>query len=100
VDTIRQVEIDEAGRLLVTPDSTRFPYIYREAMEVHWDDARGFLFAPKPREWSYLDWFRQILEAAKAQGGELRLSERTRWINVPDDVVAEMRAYGAKASSK
>src|SRR5215218_9049684 len=97
VDTIGQVEIEGAGRLLVTPDSARFPYIYREAMEVHWDDAGGFLFAPKPREWSYLDWFRQIVEAAQTQGGELQLSERTRWINVPADVVTEIRAYGAKA---
>ena len=92
MDAILQVEIDAAGRLLVTPESARFPYIYREAMEVHWDDTGGFLFAPKPREWSYLDWFRQILDAAKTQGSELRVSKRTRWINVPADVAAGMRA--------
>ena len=93
MDTIRQVEIDAGGRLLVTPDSVRFPYIYREAMEVHWDDAGAFLFAPTPREWSYADWFRQMLYAARTQGHDLLVSERTRWINVPSDMVSEMSAH-------
>jgi hypothetical protein len=97
VDNIREVEIDAAGRLLITPNAARFPYIYREAMEVHWEESCGYLFSPKPREWSYLDWFRQILEAARTQGCVLRVADDTRWLNIPVDLIAEMQASGGGA---
>jgi hypothetical protein len=96
LDVITAVEIDANGRLLVKPGSERFPYIYREAMEVGWDAKGEFLFSPRPREWSYFDWFRQILEAAQAQGCTLRVSDATRWDNVPADLVAQMKAHAGE----
>ena len=92
LDVISEVGIDAEGRLLVTPGSERFRYIYREAMEVHWDEAGGFLFSPKPREWSYAEWFSQILAAAQMQGCALRVSESTRWRNIPSELMAKMKA--------
>jgi hypothetical protein len=60
-DTIAEVAIDEQGRLRVTPTSNSYAMIYREAVEVHWDAGGKYLYSPKPRKWSYLDWFKTSL---------------------------------------
>ena len=89
-DTVAEVEIDADGKLHVVPSSRAFPYIYREAMEVHWDPARRSLFSPAPREWSYSRWLQQILAAAHEQDCELEFSANTKWINVDPGVKAEL----------
>jgi hypothetical protein len=85
-DTIAEVGIDLEGRLYVRPRTATFPFIWREAMEVHWDVAGGFLHSPVPREWSYADWFRRIVAAARQQAWELELTADTVWTNIPADV--------------
>ena len=88
-DDVARIEIDAAGRLLVAPASETFPYMWREAMEVHWDDARAALYAPPPRKWSRARWLRQVLDAARAQGVVLRVTGRTEWVGVaPNDRAA------------
>ena len=89
-DTIAELEIDADGKLHVVPSSRAFPYIYREAMEVHWDPARRSLFSPAPRDWSYSRWLQQILDAAREQGYELELSASTKWLNMDSGVKAEL----------
>jgi hypothetical protein len=89
-DLIAEVGIDEQGRLYLRPCSASFPYIYREAVEVHWDPDRRHLYSPRPREWTYPQWFRHIVEAAALQSCDLRLTPATAWTNVPPDVRAEM----------
>jgi hypothetical protein len=89
-DTIAVIEIDAAGRLHVAPSVLTFPHIYREAMEVNWDAERRSLHSPKPREWSYLRWLKQILAAAREQDGELLLSENTNWLNVDSATKVEL----------
>jgi hypothetical protein len=97
-DEISEVGIDDRGRLYVRPETTTFPYIWREAMEVHWDVEGGFLYSPVPREWSYADWFTQIVSAAREQAWDLHLTPRTQWANVPEDVrVAIMGHRGGPA---
>ena len=81
-DVIEAVGIEDDGSLWVKPAASKFPYIYREAMEVHWDAERLRLYSPKLREWSYVDWFRQIRDAAREQGVSLTLEETTSWSNV------------------
>jgi hypothetical protein len=85
-DAIEAIGIDDHGSLWVKPTTSTFPYIYREAMEVHWDAARSCLFSPKPRDWSYVDWFRQIRAAARNQGVMLHLVPRTSWSDVDPDL--------------
>lgn len=97
-DQIAEVRIDEDGRLCVVPTSASFPYIYREAMEVHWDDNSRFLYSPKPREWSYVRWFQQILAAAREQSSLLRLTSTTKWSGVPESIRAEIEAVVAQQS--
>ncbi len=61
-------------------------------MEVGWDGDGKFLFSPIPREWSYGQWFQQIITSTKEQGYELVLSATTAWENVPDSVRQEITA--------
>jgi hypothetical protein len=90
-DSIAQVGIDVDGRLYVKPTSTSFDYIYRAGMEVGWDSSERRLFSPRPREWTYLDWFKQILAAvADEYRTRLRLTPETVWSNVPTAVRAEI----------
>ncbi|WP_156891688.1 hypothetical protein [Nevskia ramosa] len=92
-DVIREVGIDNEGRLYVRPSQQRFPYIYREAMEVSWHESSGTLSAPVPREWSHARWFQQIHTAAKQQGCFLTLSPGTEWHSVPESTHQEICAY-------
>ena len=90
-DTIAEVGIDGNGRLYVQPTSTSFDHIYRAAMEVGWDMSKRRLFSPKPREWTYLDWFKQIVAAATDEyGTRLRLTPDTVWSDVPPALRAEI----------
>lgn len=89
-DDIAAVEIDNAGQLHVIPSRRSFPYVYREAMEVHWDAQRHSLHSPAPREWSYQRWFQQILSAAQAQGCDLVVAPGTKWLNVDPGIKAEL----------
>lgn len=53
-------------------------------MEVHWDAKDNFLYSSVPREWTYLDWFKQIINAAQEQDCNLVLSNTTEWSDVPE----------------
>ena len=83
---IAEVGIDTQGRLYIKPESMEFPFIYREAMGVHWDAEEHFLYSPKPDDWSYFQWFIQILSAVKSQGCQLILTNSTKWVSIPDDL--------------
>ena len=96
-DPIEAVGIDETGSLWVKPTTETFPYIYREAMEVHWDEKRRCLFSPKPRRWSYADWFKQMSDAARAQGVTLTVAQTTKWSNVDADLQQRITALAAEA---
>jgi hypothetical protein len=93
-DKIIKIEIDESGRLLITPDTERFTMIYRSAAEVHWDNKMNSLYSSKPREWSYLDWYKHIVSLIVTDCNcQLLITESTDWINVPDDLKNEIKEY-------
>jgi hypothetical protein len=85
-DVIEAVGVEDDGSLWVKPATATFPYIYREAMEIHWDAERLRLYSPTPREWSHVDWFKQIRNAARIQGVRLTLEQTTSWLNVDADL--------------
>lgn len=90
-DKIAKVEIDYSGKLHLTPEKSQFPLIYRTATEVHWDNIKKTLYSPKPKEWSYLDWFSHIISVAKTEClTELLLSDETDWINIPEELKREI----------
>lgn len=86
-DNILEIGIDERERLYIMPENERFTMIYRSAAEVHWDNDGEFLYSPKPREWSYFDWFRHIVDVVQSEYGcKLLLTRQTLWTNVPNQL--------------
>jgi Integron Cassette Protein Hfx_Cass5 len=86
-EAIIEIGIDALDRLYICPAITSFDCIWRAAMEVRWDGQGQRLFSPKPREWSYIRWFEQILAAAADEYGiQLHLTTQTIWSNVPEDL--------------
>ena len=62
-------------------------------MEVYWDEEQKRLFSPKPKDWTYVDWFNQIIWAAADEYGTwLRLSPGTVWSGVSDELRAGMQS--------
>lgn len=87
LDEIIEVGIDKNERLFIRPKNERFTLIYRTATEVHWDEKESFLYSPKPREWSYYDWFSHIINVAdKECNSKLVLTHRTIWTNIGNDL--------------
>lgn len=93
-DLIAEIGIDVTGRLYVRPSACKLPAIYRSAMEVHWDPEREVLYSPKPREWDYPTWFKQILLAAAYEYGiVLKVRQSTAWVNVAVALREEMEGF-------
>lgn len=91
-DKISKIEIDESGRLVITPDTEKFTMIYRSASEVHWDDKINSLYSPKPRKLSYLDWYKHIISIIVSECNcRLLITDSTKWINVPDEMKCEIK---------
>lgn len=82
-DRIKEIKIDDSGRLCIFPENEKFSLIWRSATEVHWDDKELFLFSPKPRDWSYFDWFKHIIDVIKEANCELIISNSTLWVDIP-----------------
>ena len=83
-DRIKEIGINKAEQLYILPENARFPMIYRTATEVHWNEEMKFLYSPKPREWSYFQWYNHILTVVRNECFyNLIITEETRWENVP-----------------
>lgn len=94
IEEISKVEIldnKEMYVFLASGGKPMYYHIYREAAEVYWDsDKKGFK-APPPRKWSYADWFKHIVSVASSGLGiSLVLSSKTIWVNVPENIKAEI----------
>lgn len=82
-DPIVEIGIDSEERLYVRPETRSYPMIYREAVEVHWHADERFLYSPKPREWSYFDWYKHILSTVDPACSDLEITEKTKWNKIP-----------------
>jgi hypothetical protein len=99
-DTIEAIGIDEGGSLWVKPATATFPYIYRAGKEVHWDVEHLRLCSPRPREWSYAAWFRQIRDAAVGEYGvELKLTQSTTWSGIDPELRQAIAGIDSGVSS-
>lgn len=85
-DLIEEIGIDEERRLYLKPANATFPMIYREAMGVHWNNERGYLYGAKPQKWDYVEWYQQIINAAAEQGCNLLFSQNVSWVNVTSEL--------------
>jgi hypothetical protein len=83
-DEILEIGIDYKERLYIRPNKERFTLIYRTATEVHWDNNGLFLYSPKPREWTYFDWYKHITGVTEIECNcKLILTDQTIWTNIP-----------------
>lgn len=86
-DNILEIGIDSLERLFIKPEREKFSLIYRTATEVHWDERENFLYSPKPREWTYFDWYRQIVSVVEIEFNcRLLLTGITHWTNIPNEL--------------
>ena len=86
-DNIIEIGIDKLDRLFIKPEKETFPLIYRTATEVHWDEKGNFLYSPKPKEWTYFDWYKQIVGVVETECNcKLLLTDKTRWSNIPTEL--------------
>ena len=93
-DKILEIGIDDKERLFIKPGRERFTLIYRTATEVHWDNNGLFLYSPKPREWTYFDWFRQITGVTETECScKLILTDETKWTNISDELQRKIIEY-------
>lgn len=65
------------GRLAVYPETSHgdYQYVYREAGAVYWDRTLKCFHSTVPREWTYKQWYSQIVSIVwSSLGVRLRLS--------------------------
>lgn len=94
IDKILEIGIDDKGRLFIKPEKERFALIYRIATEVHWDNKGLFLYSPKPRKWTYFDWFKQITGVTETEcRSKLILTDVTKWTNIADGLKRQIIEY-------
>jgi len=93
-DNIKEIQIDSVGRLLVFPEKEKFSLIWRSAAEVHWDSNGLFLYSPKPREWSYFNWYARIVGTVKSEYEVILLPTKdTLWVDISDDLKKQILTY-------
>ena len=86
-DNIIEIGIDDQHRLFIKPEKQTYEFIYRAAAEVGWDKEERSLFSPKPREWTYLDWYKHITVITKEEYGcQLLITEKTQWFNISKEL--------------
>ena len=94
---IKQIGVDDKGRLSVIPDlgpHEDFELIYRTAMGVSWTAKARGLRSPKlrPGGWTYAEWFQQIQRAtADEYAVKLVINADTTWA-VPEEVRRQIEA--------
>jgi hypothetical protein len=92
-DEIMEVGIDDKERLYIKPKKERFTLIYTTATEVHWDNKEFFLYSPKPKEWGYFNWFKNMTRVAEIECNcKLFLTDRTIWTNIPNELKKQICA--------
>ena len=95
-EAILEVGVGAGGRLFVRPAQSRFDRIFRAAMGVDWDDERGALLSPEPREWPLGRWFEQILSATVDEYGvALRLTHSAQWTRVVAELQRDIENFAS-----
>jgi hypothetical protein len=90
-DNIIEIGIDKLDRLYIKPKEERFTLIYRTATEIHWDNKDYFLYSPKPKDWTYLDWYKHIIKVIETECScRLNLTKDTVCKNITEELKTEI----------
>ena len=85
------VEIDSKGRMRLYPVEAAYDFIYRAAAGVDWDKEGRFLHARELGDWTYPEYFGQIVSAVASEYGDvLKTESGTKWIGVSDIIRQEI----------
>ncbi len=90
LEEVSKVEINHKGELFICLKSggkAEYQHIYRQGREVYWDSEMKGFKSPPPRQWTYLQWYKHILDVvSEAIKLKLIISNNTEWINVDDEL--------------
>ena len=84
---IASVKILETGEISVQPDEVDdfYPYVYRTATGVRWDERSASFVSQVPKEWTVAKWFENIVASVEDElGTHLQLSDKTLWVSVSE----------------
>jgi hypothetical protein len=96
-DHILEIGINSSGQLYFKPEKERFTMIWRSATEVHWNEKEHLLYSPKPREWSYLDWYKHIVSVIQDEYEcILKVNTNTIWTHVPDNLKEQIIDFNSE----
>lgn len=94
---ITNVKILPTNELSVTPVSDsndNFQFIYRAATGVTWNDDEQCFMSPAPKEWSYFDWYKNIIATVFSEMGiNLIITPQTKWEDIPAGLQREIKEY-------
>ncbi len=94
---VGEIKINEVGELLVKPainPGRICRFVYRAAIEVDWHEESQSFICPKPREWSYFDWYKQVVAAVVSELGiSLKVTNGTVWVNVSPQLQEQVSSY-------
>ena len=94
---ITKLEVIDTNELSVTPIinwNNFFQFIYRTATGVKWNEKDQCFMSPIPKDWSHLDWYKNIVTSvASEMGVRLIITPKTKWLNVPNCLKEEIEKY-------
>ncbi len=92
---IQRVRLGPNGRLRLRPAKpSSYPYIYRDASSVRWDDGSGELYVLEVPGFDAVADFKQIIAAvAQEYGDELVLLPLTEYVNGAADMFATFARF-------
>ena len=100
--TVREIAVDQSGRLLVKPESpsASFQYIYRAANGLRWDTAAGAFVAAEPNRWKSTELLAHLIRTVREElGAALCLTPSTSWANLSPEQQNELRGVFAGGSN-
>ena len=86
-DNIFEIGIDGKVGIYIKPETAKFPFIWRSASGVHWDEKKYILCTTNQSGWTHLQWYKQIIGAVLDEYGfEFILTDKTIWTNIHKDL--------------
>ena len=100
---ISEIAVTETGEIQVTHIinwKDLFQFIYRTATGVEWNEKSQCFMSPAPRDWSLFDWYANIVgSVASEMGVVLKVTQNTKWCNVPKELQGDIEAYVYSANT-
>ncbi|WP_127347363.1 hypothetical protein [Pseudidiomarina mangrovi] len=97
-ETVNSIEVLDTGELFLGLEGRGKPmyqHVYREAAGVYWDETRSGFKSTPMKDWSYSQWYKQIVAIVRYIGVELALADDVTWSGVSEEEKAEIERVKA-----